>query len=386
MRCTKGTSQARLTVLPSRTVWLTGQPMANISDHLTMVNLAPFGRCRSLGFPATASATAAHHGHLTPMPCMHNTPFPWQHGKDDYIVKGDCALLKSSTCPCLWGGTISLVTDGQKDTGAADLSHKQTEEFEKDQPKKNGMDVESVLDGIQMALDVAGFAPGVGAIPDLTNAAISALRGNWLEAGMSLVAAVPGIGDAAAAGKLVKNGMKIAKGAKARKEVKALDNVVDIAKGKEIRKAKNEKLINDSDNVVRGKFPSAKANSNTNAIKGKGDNVARMDRYERKVEKVSGGNDKVTIKKKTETVVDSKIERPSATQHNYLFIQPQSGVSPNRSVGHTYERSQESIKQENESLLDFKKTKKEDGDKRAIQTSTENNDNGHDGHKLNIII
>ena len=96
MKCTMGTSTARLTVLPIRTVFLTGQPMANISDHLTMVNLAPFGRCRSLGFPATAAATAAHHGHLTPMPCMHNTPFPWMGGKMDYIIKGDPALLKSS--------------------------------------------------------------------------------------------------------------------------------------------------------------------------------------------------------------------------------------------------------------------------------------------------
>lgn len=135
MRCTKGTSQAKLTVLPSRTVWLTGQPMANISDHLTMVNLAPFGRCRSLGFPATASATAAHHGHLTPMPCMHNTPFPWMNGKDDYVIKDDCALLKSSACSCMWGGTISLVTDGQHDTGAANLGRLVAEEFEKNQEK-----------------------------------------------------------------------------------------------------------------------------------------------------------------------------------------------------------------------------------------------------------
>lgn len=124
MKCTMGTSTARLTVLPIRTVFLTGQPMANISDHLTMVNLAPFGRCRSLGFPATAAATAAHHGHLTPMPCMHNTPFPWMNGKNDYIVKGDPALLKSSTCQCMWGGTISLVTDGQTPTGPADMSKK----------------------------------------------------------------------------------------------------------------------------------------------------------------------------------------------------------------------------------------------------------------------
>lgn len=124
MRCTMGTSQARLTVLPIRTVYLTGKPMANISDHLTMVNLAPFGRCRSLGFPATAAATAAAHGKITPMPCMHNTPFPWMGGKNDYIIKGDPALLKSSTCQCMWGGTISITNDGQTPTGLADMSKK----------------------------------------------------------------------------------------------------------------------------------------------------------------------------------------------------------------------------------------------------------------------
>lgn len=133
MRCSMGTSQAKLTVLPVRTVFLTGQPMANISDHLTMVNLAPFGRCRSLGFPATAAATAAAHGKLTPMPCSHNTPFPWMGGKNDYIVKGDPALLKSSTCSCMWGGTISIVDDGQKDTGAADLGRMAQVGFAKNQ-------------------------------------------------------------------------------------------------------------------------------------------------------------------------------------------------------------------------------------------------------------
>jgi len=122
MKCTMGTSQARLTVLPSRTVFLTGQPQANISDHISFVNLGAFGRCRSMGFPATASATAANHGTLTPMPCMHNTPFPWMGGKNDYIIKGQPALLKSSTCQCMWGGTISLITDGQTPTGSTDLS------------------------------------------------------------------------------------------------------------------------------------------------------------------------------------------------------------------------------------------------------------------------
>lgn len=137
MKCSMGTSQAKLTVLPSRTVFLTGQPMANISDHLSMVNLAPFGRCRSLGFPATASATAANHGTLTPMPCMHNTPFPWRGGKNDYIVKGDPALLKSSTCQCMWGGTITITNDGQTSIVPVDMSKVSKDDFPSKQPNKN---------------------------------------------------------------------------------------------------------------------------------------------------------------------------------------------------------------------------------------------------------
>ena len=103
--------------------------MANISDHKSFVNLGRFGRCRSLAFPPTAAETSAHHGHLTPMPCIHNTPLPWQGGKSDYIVKGQPALLKSSTCKCLWGGTIIITDDGQQDTGPANLSKVPKEKF-----------------------------------------------------------------------------------------------------------------------------------------------------------------------------------------------------------------------------------------------------------------
>lgn len=113
MRCTMGTSPAKLTVLPIRMVNLTGKPQANISDKMTMVNLAPFGLCRSLAFPPTAAATAAALGTLTPTPCLHNTPMPWMGGKMDYLIKGQPALLKSCKCQCMWGGTISLMTDGQ---------------------------------------------------------------------------------------------------------------------------------------------------------------------------------------------------------------------------------------------------------------------------------
>lgn len=124
MKCTMGTSPARLTVLPSRTVFLAGQPMANISDHKSMVNLAPFGLCRSLAFPPTASATAAALGTLTPMPCIHNTPAPWFVGKMDYFIKGQPALLQSCKCQCMWGGTISLINNGQVGEGAQGVNER----------------------------------------------------------------------------------------------------------------------------------------------------------------------------------------------------------------------------------------------------------------------
>lgn len=129
MKCTMGTAPAKLTVLPTRTIYLAGQPQANISDHQTMVNLAPFGLCRSLGFPPTASATAAAHGHLTPMPCMHNTPAPWFVGKMDTLLQGQPALLKSCKCQCMWGGTISLITDGQVGEGTQYVQKKKKTDF-----------------------------------------------------------------------------------------------------------------------------------------------------------------------------------------------------------------------------------------------------------------
>lgn len=114
MKCTFGDKKSKLTVYPDRTVFLTGQPMANISDHTPLYNIAPFGKCHTTRYPATAAATAAAHGKLTPMPCIPGTNSNWMQGKDDYIIKGDPALLKSSYCRCCYGGVITIKDDGQK--------------------------------------------------------------------------------------------------------------------------------------------------------------------------------------------------------------------------------------------------------------------------------
>src|SRR5688572_23295904 len=66
----------------------------------------------------------------------------------------------------------------------------------------------SSIDALQMVLDLAGMIPGAGAVPDLINAAISLMRGDFVGALFSAAAAIPVIGDAAGAAKIIKNADK----------------------------------------------------------------------------------------------------------------------------------------------------------------------------------
>lgn len=270
LKCSFGDKTSKLTVYPDRTVELTTKPTANISDHISMYNIAPFGKCHTTCYPPTGSATAANHGHLTPMPCVPGTDTNWINGKDDYIIKGNPALLKSSYCRCKWGGVITIADDGQIDTGSADLSKesaKSEEEMKAETEEKTKLNPESVLDGIQLALDAAGLAPGVGAIPDLLNASISALRGDWGAAGLSVLAAVPVIGDVAAGAKLACKGVKIAKSVdKTRKAILAKEAKNYISKEitkKELLKTgicKSEKEVEFFQKALRGERKNFAAN------------------------------------------------------------------------------------------------------------------------------
>ena len=113
MKCTMGSAPSMLTVLPTRTITLAGKPQANISDYQPMVNIAPFGMCKSLANPTVAAATAANLGRLQPMPCIPNTVVPWMPGKPDVLLKGQPALLDNCKLQCMWAGTISLISNGQ---------------------------------------------------------------------------------------------------------------------------------------------------------------------------------------------------------------------------------------------------------------------------------
>ena len=78
--CSFGVAPSTFVVLPINRTLTSNQPAANIMDHISMVNVMPFGVCTSIANPAVASATAAALGVLTPMPCIPNTPAPWVPG------------------------------------------------------------------------------------------------------------------------------------------------------------------------------------------------------------------------------------------------------------------------------------------------------------------
>ena len=109
LMCTMGIGPSSLSVLPASRVRAQGQPTANIGDHTTVVNIAPFPLCNSIANPIVAAATAAKLGVFTPAACLPNTPVPWTPGSPTVRIAGMPALSSGSTCQCLYGGVISVV-------------------------------------------------------------------------------------------------------------------------------------------------------------------------------------------------------------------------------------------------------------------------------------
>lgn len=71
----------------------------------------------------------------------------------------------------------------------------------------------SLLDKVQTSLEVAGFVPAFGAIPDVVNGIIYLFRGDFSNMGLSFIAAIPIYGDVIGlAAKSVKIAKKVKKG------------------------------------------------------------------------------------------------------------------------------------------------------------------------------
>ena len=57
LMCSQGMAPSALVVLPLNRVMSGNQPAANIMDYKPMVNILPFGMCRSPANPVVAAAT-----------------------------------------------------------------------------------------------------------------------------------------------------------------------------------------------------------------------------------------------------------------------------------------------------------------------------------------
>jgi hypothetical protein len=114
MKCSFGLAPSSLVVLPTNRVLTKNVPDANIMDHIPMVNIMPFGACSSPAFPATATATTAASGVLTPMPCVPATPAPWATGAPNVLLANFPTLDNISTLTCNWGGVIKFIDAGEE--------------------------------------------------------------------------------------------------------------------------------------------------------------------------------------------------------------------------------------------------------------------------------
>lgn len=112
--CSQGAASSKLIVLPINRVIADGMPAANVMDMIPIVNIPPFGVCRSLANPQVAAATASAMGVLTPMPCIPVITGPWKPGSKKVKIANQSALNDRSKCMCMWGGNIQIMKPGSK--------------------------------------------------------------------------------------------------------------------------------------------------------------------------------------------------------------------------------------------------------------------------------
>jgi hypothetical protein len=112
LQCSVGASPGSLSVVPpGGRVSANRMAVATIMDFAPTTNVAPFGMCTTLANPQVASATSAAQGVLTPQPCVPVTA-PWTPGSAKVTLGGVPVLTDTSTCTCMWGGTITVKNAG----------------------------------------------------------------------------------------------------------------------------------------------------------------------------------------------------------------------------------------------------------------------------------
>lgn len=99
LRCSLGTEDSILKVPKSHGVSAQDGNQANISDCIGGVNIKSFCECRR-DFP--------------PVSCSPGIVIKWLKGQRNCILDGEPALLENCIVPCIYGGIIKIITNGQR--------------------------------------------------------------------------------------------------------------------------------------------------------------------------------------------------------------------------------------------------------------------------------
>lgn len=109
IKCSMGSLPTPFIVTPSRNVMAEGMLMGNITDMVPLMNIEPFGTCKSVTNPAVAAAALA--GDPAPL-CTPSIILPWHPGAATVLVEGIPALDPSASLNCMLGGIIHVIEPG----------------------------------------------------------------------------------------------------------------------------------------------------------------------------------------------------------------------------------------------------------------------------------
>lgn len=113
LTCTMGLTPSPLNILPVNAVFGQFLPLATMMDNKPLLNIMPFGLCKSPANPMVAAIIASSLGAVTQGPCIPATFAPWVSSKPVIMIKNFPCITINDQLICSYGGMIKAVAPSQ---------------------------------------------------------------------------------------------------------------------------------------------------------------------------------------------------------------------------------------------------------------------------------